>query len=170
MDASTVKMCLSSVLYHSQHVLQEKSHRLLSFFSFRPHNVESLMSVPRFRAKHLLLTYFLHRGVQLISVIHCHCPKLNYIRISDMENFLCNIYLILSEVLYDRFRVRNTPIEELGLPAQCIGSSRDFCCANIELIKILMLILLDFSNVSLHRCGLLICFKGNISFWLTHLK
>ena len=128
------------------------------------------MSVPHFRAKHLLLTHLLHRGVQLISIIHRHCPELNYIGISDMENILCNTYLILSEVLYDRFKVRNTPIEELGLPAQCIASTRDFCCADIELIKILMLILLDFSNVSLHRCGLLIRFKGNISFWLTHLK
>ena len=132
--------------------------------------MESLISVPHFRAKHLLLTHLLHRGVQLISIIHRGYPKLNYIGISDMENILCNIYLILSEVLYDQFGVRNTPIEELGLPAHCIASTRDFCCANIELIKILMLILLDFSNVSLHRCGLLICFKGNISFWLTHLK
>ena len=128
------------------------------------------MSVSRFRAKYLLLTHLLHRGVQLISIIYRHCPKLNYTGISDMENILCNIYLILSEVLYDWFRVRNTPIEELGLPARCIASTRDFCCANIELIKILMLILLDFSDVSLHRCGLLIRFKGNISCWLTHLK
>ena len=128
------------------------------------------MSVSHFRAKCLLLTHLLHRGVQLISIIHHHCPELNYIRISDIENILCNIYLILSEVLYDQFRVRNTPIEELGLPAQCIAPTRDFCCADIELIKILMLILLDFSNVSLHRCGLLIHFKDNIGFWLTHLK
>ena len=111
---------------------------------------------------HSLLIYY--RGVRLISINHC--PELNYIGISNMEN----IYLILSEVLYDRFRVRNTPIEELGLTARCIVSTRDFCCADIELIKILMLILLDFSNVSLHRCGLLIHFKGNIGFWLTHLK
>ena len=117
MDASTVRMHLSPVLYHSQHVLQEKSHRLFSFFSFRPRNVESLMSVPCFRAKHLLLTHLLHRGIQLIFIIHHHCPKLDYTGISDMENILCNIYLILSEVLYDWFRVRNTPIEELGLPA-----------------------------------------------------
>ena len=75
------------------------------------------MSEPLFRAKHLLLTHLLHRGIQLISIIHRHCPELNYIRISDMENILCNIYLILSEAFYDRFRVRNTPIEELGLPA-----------------------------------------------------
>ena len=170
MDASTVKTCLSPVLYHSRHVLQEKSHRLFSFFSFRPSNVENLMSVSCLRAKHLLLTYLLHRGVQLISIIHHCCPKLNYIGISDMENILCNIYLILSEVLYDQFRVRNTPIEELGLPALCIASTMDFCCDDIELIKISMLILLDFSNVSLHRCGLLIHFKGNIGFWLTHLK
>ena len=128
------------------------------------------MSVSCFRAKHLLLSHLLHRGVQLISIIHRYCPELNYIGISDMENILCNIYLILSEVLYDHFGVRNAPIEELGLPARCITSTRDFCCADIELIKILMLILLDFSNISLHRCGLLILFKGNISFWLTHLK
>ena len=128
------------------------------------------MSVSHFSAKHLLLTLLLHRGVQLISIIHHHCLELDYTGISDMENILCNIYLILSEVLYDWFRVKNTPIEELGLPAQCIASTRDFCCADIELIKILMLILLDFSNISLHRCGLLIHFKGNISFWLTHLK
>ena len=163
-------MCLLPALYHSQQVLQEKSHRLFSFFSFRPHNMESLMSVPRFRAKHLLLTHLLHREIQLVSIIHRHCPKPDFTGISDMENILCNIYLILSEVLYDQFRVRNTPIEELGLPARCIASTGDFCCADIELIKILMLILLDFSDVSLHRCGLLIRFKGNISFWLTHLK
>ena len=88
--------------------------------------------------------------------------------ISDMENILCNIYLILSEVLYDQFRVRNTPIKELALPTRCIASTRDFRRADIELIKILMLIMLDFSNVSLHRCGLLIRFKGNISFWPPH--
>ena len=163
-------MCLSPMLYHSRHVLQEKSHRLFSFFSFRPRNVESLMSVFCFRAKHLLLTHLLHRGIQLISIIHHHCPELDYTGISDMENIPCNIYLILSEVLYDQFRIRNTLIEELALPARCIVSTRDFCHADIELIKILMLIMLDFSNVSLHRCELLICFKGNISFWLTHLK
>ena len=140
------------------------------FSLFRPRNVESLMSVPHFRAKHLLLTQLLHRGIQLISIIHHHCPELDYTGISDMGNILCNIYLILSEVLYDQFGVRNTPTEELVLPAQCIASTRDFCHADIELIKILMLIMLDFSNVSLHRYGLLIHFKGNISFWLTHLK
>ena len=59
------------------------------------------MSVSCFRAKHLLLTHLLHREIQLISIIHCHCPEVNYTRISDMENILCNIYLILSEVLYD---------------------------------------------------------------------
>ena len=75
------------------------------------------MSVSHFRDKHLLLTHLLHRGIQLISIIHHHCPKMNYTRISDMENILCNIYLILSEVLYDQFGVRNTPIEELALPA-----------------------------------------------------
>ena len=107
------------------------------------------MSVSHFRAKHLLLTHLLHRGIRLISIIHHHCPELDYIGISNMENILCNIYLILSEVLYDQFGVRNTPIEELGLPARCITSTRDFCCADMELIKILMLILLDFSNVSL---------------------
>ena len=170
MDVLTVRTHLAPVLYHSGHVSQEKSHRLFSFFSFRPCNMESLMSVPHFRAKHLLLTHLLHRGVQLISIIHRCCPKLNYTRISNMENILCNIYLILSEVLYDQFRVRNAPIEEPGLPARYIVSTRDFCCADIELIKILMLILLDFSNISLYRCGLLIHFKGNISFWLTHLK
>ena len=128
------------------------------------------MSVPLFRAKCLLLTQLLHRHIQLISIIYHHCPELDYTGISDMETIQCNIYLTLSEILYDRFGVRNTPIEELILPAQCIASTRDFCCADIELIRILMLIMLDFSNVSLHRCGLLIHFKGNISFWLTHLK
>ena len=62
------------------------------------------MSVPRFRAKRLLLTQLLHRGIQLISVIYYHCPQLDYTGISDMENILCNIYLILSEVLCDQFR------------------------------------------------------------------
>ena len=126
------------------------------FSLFRPRNVESLMSVPRCRAKCLLLTQLLHRGIQLISIIYHHFPVLDYTRISDMENILCDIYLILSEVLYDQFRVRNTPIEELIVPAQCIASTRDFCHADIELIRILMLIMLDFSNVSLHRCRLLI--------------
>ena len=128
------------------------------------------MSVPCFRAKRLLLTQLLHRGIQLISIIHHHCPELDYTGISDMENILCNIYLILSEVFYDQFKVRNTPIKERVLPARCIASTRDFCCTDIELIRILMLIMLDSSNISLHRCGLLIHFKGNISFWLTHLK
>ena len=132
MDASTVRMCLSLVLYCFQHVSQEKSHRLFSFFTFRPCNVESLMSVPCFRAKCLLLTHLLHRGIQLNSIIYHHCPKLDYTGISDMENILCNIYLILSEVLYDKIRVRNTPIKELVLPAQCIASTRDFCCADIS--------------------------------------
>ena len=158
------------MLYCSRHVSQEKFHRLFSFFSFRPHNMESLMSVPHFRAKCLLLTQLLHRGIKLISIIYHHCPKLDYTGISDMENILCNIYLILSEVLYDQFRVRNTPIEELVLPARCIASTTDFCHADIELIRILILIMLDLNNVSLHRCGLLLRFKGNISFWLTHLK
>ena len=139
------------------------------FSLFRPCNMKSLMSVPHFRAKCLLLTHLLHRGIQLISVIYHHCPNLDYTGISDMENILCNIYLILSEVLYDQFRVRNTPIEELILLAQCIASTRD-SCADIKLIRILMLIMLDFSNISLHRYGLLIHFKDNISFWLTHLK
>ena len=103
---------------------------------------------------------FVTRGYSIISIIHRHCPELDYTGISDMENILCNIYLILSEVLYDQFRVRNTSIKELALPAQCIVSTRDFCHADIELIKILMLIMLDFSNVSLHRCGLLIRFKA----------
>ena len=146
--------------------LTDHSH----FSLFRPCNMENLMSVPHFRTKCLLLTQLLHRGIQLISIIYHHCPKLDYIGISDMENILCDIYLSLSELLYDQFRVRNTPIEELILPAQCIASTRDFCHADIELIRILMLIMLDFSNVSLHRCGLLIHFKVNISFCLTHLK
>ena len=139
------------------------------FSLFRSHNVESLMSVCHFRAKCLLLTQLLHRGIQ-ISIIYHHCPKLDYTGISNMENILCNIYLILSEGLYDQFGVRNTPIEELILPARCIASTRDFCRAELELIKILMLIMFDFNNISLHRCRLLIRFKGNISFWLTHLK
>ena len=75
------------------------------------------MSVPSFRAKHLLLTQLLHRDIQLISIIYHHCPELGYTRISDMENILCNIYLILIEVLYDQFGVRNTAIEELVLAA-----------------------------------------------------
>ena len=54
------------------------------------------MSVPCFRAKRLLLTQLLHRGIQLISIIYHHCPKLDYTWITDMENILCNIYLILS--------------------------------------------------------------------------
>ena len=87
-----------------------------------------------------------------------------------METILCGIYLTLSEILYDWFGVRDTPIDELVLPAHCIVSTRDLCCVDIELIRILMLIMLDFIIVNLHRCGLLIFFKGNISFWLTHLK
>ena len=99
-------------------------------------------------ASHSIVT----QGIQLISIIYHHCTKLVHTGISDMENILCNIYLILSEILYDQFGVRNTPIKELVLPAQCIASTRDFCHADIELIKILMLIMLDF-NVSLHRYG-----------------
>ena len=75
------------------------------------------MSVPHFRAKRLLLTQLLHMGIQLISIIYHHCTELDCTGISDMENILCNIYLILSELLYDQFRVRNTPIEELVMPA-----------------------------------------------------
>ena len=75
------------------------------------------MSVPLFRAKRLLLTQLLHRGIQLISIIYHHCPDLDYTGISDMETILCNIYLVLSEVLYDRFGAKDTPIENLILPA-----------------------------------------------------
>ena len=117
-------------MFHKKN-LTDYSH----FSLFRPYNVESLMSVPHFRAKCLLLTQLLHRGIQLISIIYHHCPELDYTGISDMENILCNIYLILSEVLYDQFGVTNTPIEELILPAQCIVSTRDFCHADIELIQ-----------------------------------
>ena len=118
------------------------------------------MSVPCFRVKHLLLTHLLHRGVQLISIIHCCCPKLDYTEISDMENIPCNIYLIPSEVLYDQFRVRNTPIEELGLPVQYIASARDFCCADIFL-----------QGPSTARnsvecvCGSFYCFLFVLNFW-----
>ena len=140
------------------------------FSLFRPHNVESLMSVPLLRAKHLLLTQLLHKGIQLISIIYHHCPKLDYTGISDMETILCNIYLALSEVLYDWFKVRDTPIYELILPAPSIASTRDLCCADIELVWVLMQILLNFNNTNLHRCGLLICLKGNITFWLMHLR
>ena len=75
------------------------------------------MSVPHFRAKRLLLNHLLHRGIQLISIIYHHCPELDYTGCSDMENILCNIFLILSEVLYDQFGIRNTPIKELDQPA-----------------------------------------------------
>ena len=140
------------------------------FSLFRHRNMESLMSVPHFRAKCLLLTQLLCRGIQLISIIYHHCPELDYTGISDMETILCNIYLVLSEVLYDWFSVRDVPINELILPARCIASTRDFCHADIELIRVLMQILLNFNDINLHRCGLLICLKGNITFWITHLK
>ena len=141
MDTSTVRMC-----YYLCYVVPNMSHKknltdYSHFLSFRPRNVESLMSVPRLRAKHPLLTQLLHRGIQLISIIYHHCPKLDYTGISDMENILCNIFLILSEILYDQFRVRNTPIKELVLPAQCIASTRDFCHADIELNKILLMLI-----------------------------
>ena len=139
------------------------------FSLFRPRNVESLMSVPLFRAKHRLLTQLLCRGIQLISIIYHHCPKLDYTGISNMETILCNIYLAFSEVLYDQFKVRVMPIDELILPARCIASVRDLCHADIELVQVLMQILLNFNDTNLHRCGLLICLKGNITFWLTHL-
>ena len=140
------------------------------FSLFRPHNVESLMSVPHFRAKCLLLTQLLHRGIQLIYIIYHHCPKLDYTGISDMDTILCSIYLALSEVLYNWFKVRDMPIDELILPAQCIASVRDLCHADIELVRVLMQILLNFNDTNLHRCGLLICLKGNITFWLMHLR
>ena len=140
------------------------------FSLFRSHNVESLMSVPLFRAKYLLLTQLLCRGIQLISIIYHHCPELDYTGISNMETILCSIYLALSEVLYDQFKVRNMPIDELILPARCIASVRDLCCADIELVRVLMQILLNFNNTNLHRCRLLICLKGNITFWLMHLR
>ena len=130
------------------------------FSLFSSHNVESLMSVPLFRAKHLLLTPLLCRGIQLISIIYYHCP----------ETILCNIYLALSEVLYDQFKVRDMPTDELILPARCLASVRDLCCAYIEPVQVLMQILLNFNNTNLHRCGMLICLKGNITFWITHLK
>ena len=170
MDASTVRMCLLPVLYHSQHLTRKISQIILIFLFFDPAMWRSLMSVHLFRAKHLLLTQLLCRGIQLISIIYHHCPKLDYTGISDMETILCNIYLALSEVLYDWFKVRDMPIDELILPARCIASVRDLCHADIELVWVLMQILLNFNNTNLHRCGLLICLKGNITFWITHLK
>ena len=140
------------------------------FSLFRPCNVESLMSVPLFRAKCLLLTQLLCRGIQLISIIYHHCPELDYTGISDMETILCSIYLTLSEVLYNWFKIRDTPIDELIVPPRSIGSTRDLCCTDIELVWVLMQILLNFNDTNLHRCGLLICLKGNITFWLTHLR
>ena len=128
------------------------------------------MSVPLFRAKHLLLTQLLGRGILLISIIYHHCPKLDYTSISDMETILFNMYLVLSEVLYDWFNVRDVPINELILPAQCVASVRDLCHTDIELVRVLMQILLNFNDTNLHRCGLLICLKGNITFWLKHLS
>ena len=137
---------------------------------FRPHNVESLMSVPLFRAKCLLLTQLLCRGIQLISITYHHCPKLDYTGISNMETILCSIYLTLSEILYDQFKIRDTPIKEFILPAQCITSVRDLCHADIELVRVLMQIMLNFNNTNLHRCGLLISLKGNTIFWLMRLR
>ena len=145
--------------------LTKKKKKKLTDYShfslFRPHNMESLMSVSLFRAKRLLLTQLLHRGIQLISIIYHHCPELDYAGISDMETILCNIYLALSEVLYNRFKIRDTPIDELILPARSIASTRDLCCADIELVQVLMQILLNFNDTNLYRCGLLICVKGN---------
>ena len=142
-----------------------------SYFSlFSPCNEESLMSVPLFRAKCLLLTQLLCRGIQLISIIYHHCSELDYTGISDMETILCNIYLALSEVLYNQCKVRDMPIDELILPARCIASVRDLCHADIEPVRVLMQILLNFNDTSLHRCGLLICLKGNITFWIMHFK
>ena len=150
---------------------QKKNLTDYSHFSlFRPRNVESLMSVPLFRAKCLLLTQLLCRGIQLISIIYHHCPELDYTGISDMETILCNIYLALSEVLYNWFKVRDMPIDELILLARCVDSVRNLCHADIELVRVLMQILLNFNDTNLHRCGLLICLKGNITFWLTHLS
>ena len=131
-----------------------------NFSPFKPHNVENLMSVPLFRAKRLLLIQLLCRGIQLISIIYHHCPELDYTSISDMETILCNIYLALSEVLCDWFKVRDTPVDELILLTQSIASTRDLCCADIELVQVLMQILLNFNDTNLHRCGLLICLKG----------
>ena len=146
------------------------SQIILIFSLFRPCNVESLMSVAQFWAKCLLLAQLLRRGIQLIFIIHHHFPKLDYTGISDMETILCGIYLTLNEVLYDQFKVRDTPIKEFILPAQCIASMRDLCCMDIELVRVLMKIMLNFNDTNLHRCGLLISLKGNIIFWLTHLR
>ena len=106
-------MCVSKVCVscHIGILIMSHKKRLFSFFSFRPRNVKILMSVPRFRAKHLLLTQLLHRGIQLISIIHHHCPELDYTGISDMESILCNIYLILSEVLYDNLELGTLPLK-----------------------------------------------------------
>ena len=169
MDASTVRMCLSPVLCHSNMSPKKNLTDYSHFSLFRPYNVESLMSVPLFRAKCLLLTQLLCRAIQLISIYH-HCPGLDYTGISDMETILCNIYLALSGVLYNRFKVRNMPIDELILPAQCVASVRDLCHTDIDLVRVLMQILLNFNDINLHRCGLLISLKGNITFWLTHLR
>ena len=110
------------------------------------------MSVAQFQAKCLLLTQLLCRGIQLIFIIYHHCPKLDYTSISDMETILCSIYLTLSEVLYDHYKVRDTPVKEFILPAQCIASVRDLCHADIELVRVLMQIMLNFNDTNLHIC------------------
>ena len=169
MDASTVRMCylycIIPNMSYKKH-LTDYSH----FSLFRPCNVESPMSVAQFQAKCLFLAQLLHRGIQLIFIIHHHCPKLDYTGISDMETILCSIYLTLNEVLYNQFKVRDTPLKEFILPARCIASTRDLCCTDMELVRVLMQIMLNFNDTNLHRCGLLISLKGNIIFWLMHLR
>ena len=161
---------LLPVLCHFQCVLKGKPHKLFSFFSYRFHGVESLISVTQFQVKWLILAQLLHRGGHLIIIIHNHCHRLNYVGIADMENTLCNIQVALSEFLYTKLGVRYTPFENDALPAHCISSIKDLCCTNINLLGTLMQFLLPFSNPNLHRCSFLICLKTNITFWLTHLR
>ena len=159
---SVVKIHLLHVLCHFQCVLRGKLHKFFSFFSYRVCRVESFMTIGQFWAKQLILTQLLHQGSYLIIIINDHCHRLDYMEITDMETILCNIYLVLSEFLYEKMGVRHTPFVNDVLPTHCISLTKDLCHVNINLLGTLRQLLLDFCNLDFHRCGFLILLKVHL--------
>ena len=139
-------MHLLPVLCHFQCVLKGKLHKLFSFFSYRTCRVESFMTTAQFHAKQLIFTQLLHRGGNLIIIINDNCHRLDYMGFTDMETILCNIYLALSEFLFEKMGVRYTTFENCVLPAHCKSSTKDLCHVNINLLGMLMQFSLDFNN------------------------
>ena len=156
--------------HYFQDVLPGKIHKIVPFFNFRPCVVESLFSVAQFETKCTLLTQLLHEELHLLAIVYHQCSNLTYHRVCDIETILCNIYIALGELLYDQFGVRHILVEDLILPARHIASMRDICCADMELVRVFMIIMLDLSNTHLHWCEVLILFKNNIIYWVNHLK